>query len=135
VLNLSAEQSVDASLAPIAKSDQASEVPFDTFFGMSMPDAISEISLDREASSIGRARLLTHKNTLGSRWNARRDAASGESVSECITIIALVGNNRLGVWQHRIDQSRALMVTHLSFCEKKDNWPASAIANRVQFGV
>ncbi len=57
-----------------------------------------------------------------------------ESVSECITIIALVGNNRLGVWQHWIDQSRALMVTHLSF-EKKDNWPASAIANRVQLGV
>jgi hypothetical protein len=48
---------------------------------------------------------------------------------------ALVGNNRLGVWQHWIDQSRALMVTLLSFCEKKDNWPASAIANRVQLGV
>jgi hypothetical protein len=27
------------------------------------------------------------------------------------------------------------MVTHLSFCEKKDNWPAGAIANRVQLGV
>jgi hypothetical protein len=27
------------------------------------------------------------------------------------------------------------MVTQLSFCEKKDNWPASAIANRVQLGV
>ena len=52
------------------------------------------------------------------------------------TIIPLVGNNnRPGVWQHWIDQSRALMVTHLSFCEKKDNWPASAIANRVQLGV
>jgi hypothetical protein len=75
--------------------------------------------------------------TLGawlSRWNARRDAASGESVSECITIIGLVGNNRLGVWQHWIDQSRAFVVTHLSF-EKKDNWPASAIANRGQLGV
>jgi hypothetical protein len=24
------------------------------------------------------------------------------------------------------------MVTHLSFCEKKDNWPAGAIANRVR---
>ena len=44
---------------------------------------------------------------LGSRWNARRDAASGESLSECITIVALVGNKRLGVWQHWIDQSRA----------------------------
>ena len=43
-----------------------------------------------------------------------------------ITIVALVGNNRLGVWQHWIDQSRALMVTHLSFCEKKDNWPAGS---------
>ena len=72
---------------------------------------------------------------LGSRWNARRDAASGESLSECVTIIALVGNKRLGVWQHWIDQSRARMVTHLSFCEKKDNWPASTIANRVQLGV
>ena len=27
------------------------------------------------------------------------------------------------------------MVTQLSFCEKKGNWPASAIANRVQLGV
>jgi hypothetical protein len=27
------------------------------------------------------------------------------------------------------------MVTHLSFCEKKDNWPAGAIANRVRLGV
>jgi hypothetical protein len=27
------------------------------------------------------------------------------------------------------------MVTHLSFCEKKDNWPTGAIANRVQLGV
>jgi hypothetical protein len=44
--------------------------------------------------------------------------------------MALVGNKRLGVWQHWIDQGRALMVTHLSFCEKKDNWPAGAIANR-----
>jgi hypothetical protein len=66
---------------------------------------------------------------------ARRDAASGESLSESVTIIAFVGNKRLGVWQHWIDQSRALMVTHLSFGEKKDNWPAGAIANRVQFGV
>jgi hypothetical protein len=44
---------------------------------------------------------------------------------------ALVGNKRLGVWRHWIDQSRALMVTHLSFCKKKDDWPAGAIANRV----
>jgi hypothetical protein len=44
---------------------------------------------------------------------------------------ALVGNKRLGVWRHWIDESRALMVTHLSFCKKKDNWPAGAIANRV----
>ena len=73
--------------------------------------------------------------SLGSRWNARRDAESGESLSECITIIALVGNKRLGVWQHWIDQSRALMVTHLSFCERKDNWLAGAIANGVQLGV
>jgi hypothetical protein len=27
------------------------------------------------------------------------------------------------------------MTRHLSFCEKKDNWPAGAIANRVQLGV
>ena len=27
------------------------------------------------------------------------------------------------------------MVTHLSFCEKKENWPAGAIANRLQLGV
>ena len=39
------------------------------------------------------------------------------------------------MWQHGIDQSRALMFTHLSFCEKKDNWPAGVIANRVQLGV
>ena len=51
------------------------------------------------------------------------------------TLCFHVGNKRLGVWQHWIDQSRALMVTHLSFCEKKDNWPAGAIANRVQLGV
>jgi hypothetical protein len=46
-------------------------------------------------------------------WQVR-DAAFGEGLSECITIMALVGNKRLGVWQHWIDQSRALMVTHLS---------------------
>jgi hypothetical protein len=61
--------------------------------------------------------------------------ASGESLSECTTILALVGNKRLGLWQHWIDGSRALMVTHLSFCEKEDNWPAGAIAYRVQLGV
>jgi hypothetical protein len=75
-----------------------------------------------------RYKVLQHvagKPALGSRWNAGRDAASGENLSECITIMALVGNNRLGVWQHWIDQSRVLMVTHLSFCEKKDNWPAT----------
>jgi hypothetical protein len=44
---------------------------------------------------------------------------------------ALVGNKRLGVWRHWIDESRALMVTHLSFCKKTDNWPAGAISNRV----
>jgi hypothetical protein len=27
------------------------------------------------------------------------------------------------------------MLTHLPFCEKKDNWPAGAIANRVKLGV
>jgi hypothetical protein len=27
------------------------------------------------------------------------------------------------------------MVARLSFCEKKDNWPAGAVANRVQLGV
>jgi hypothetical protein len=27
------------------------------------------------------------------------------------------------------------MVAHWSFCEKKDNWPAGAVANRVQPGV
>src|SRR5260221_9299530 len=67
-----------------------------------------------------RSRLRANGAWLA-RWNARRDAAFAESPSECITIIALVGNRRLGVWQHWIDQSRALMVTHLSFCEKKDN--------------
>ena len=87
------------------------------------------------ALSIQSLAVCCGRPALGSRWNARRDATSGEGVSECITIIALVGNKRLGVWQHWIDQSRALMVTHLSFCEKKDNWPASAIANRVQLGV
>jgi hypothetical protein len=65
---------------------------------------------------------------------ARRNVASGESVSEC-TIIALVGNNHPGLWQHWIDQS-VLMGTHLSFCgEKKDNCAASATANRVQLGA
>jgi hypothetical protein len=54
---------------------------------------------------------------------------------KCITIIALVGNKRCGVWQHWIDQSGTLMVTHLSFREKKDHGPAAAIANRVQLGV
>ena len=40
-----------------------------------------------------------------------------------------MGNNRPGVSQHWIDQS-VLMGTGLSFCgEKKDNCPASAIAN------
>ena len=52
-----------------------------------------------------------------------------------VTIIALVGNKRLDVRQHWTDQSRALSVTHLSFCEKKDNCVAGAIANRVQLGV
>ena len=87
------------------------------------------------ALSIQSLAVCCGRPALGSRWNASRDATSGESVSECITIIALVGNNRLGIWQHWIDQSRALMVTQLSFGEKKDNWPASAIANRVQLGV
>jgi hypothetical protein len=27
------------------------------------------------------------------------------------------------------------MVAHLSFCEKKDNRPAGAVANRMQLGV
>jgi hypothetical protein len=74
------------------------------------------------------------RNEAGSLGSGLIDRAK-RYLSECITIIALVGNKRLGVWQHWIDQSRALMVTHLSFCEKKDNWPAGAIANRVQLGV
>jgi hypothetical protein len=45
------------------------------------------------------------------------------------------GNKRLGVWQYGMDHSRAPMVTHLSLGEKKDDWPANAIADRVQLGV
>ena len=54
---------------------------------------------------------------------------------DVVTIIALLGNKRLDVRQHWTDQSRALSVTHLSSCEKKDNCAAGAIANRVQLGV
>jgi hypothetical protein len=79
--------------------------------------------------------MLRATGAPSSRWDAGCDPALGESIPKGATVIALVGNKRLGVWQYGMDQSRAPMVTHLSLGEKKDDWPANAIADRVQLGV
>src|SRR5450631_3246441 len=69
---------------------------------------LCEHVLDLVALSIQSLAVGSGQTALGLRWNAKRDAAFGESLSECITIIALVGNKRLGVGQHWIDRAGPL---------------------------
>lgn len=96
---------------------------------------LREHGLDLMAPPIQSLAACCEQLARGSRWLARRGAAPGDSFAECATVIAFVGDKRVGKWQHWIDQRRTDAATHLSLYEMNDNWPAGANATRVQSGV
>lgn len=72
---------------------------------------------------------------FGPRWDAGGDTTLGKSLTKGITVIPLVGNERLGVRQYGIDQSRALVVARLTLGEQEDDRTSVAITDRVQLGI